>query len=138
MTTAAIAQIVVYVVLLLAITKPMGLFMARLFQGERTFLHPLLRPLERLVYKLCGVREDAEQRWTQYAGSLLSFSVFSFLFAYILQRAQGHLPLNPQTRGIIDRGVLEALPDGAMVVNTDKIKPEEASDMIAAVATRKA
>src|ERR1700687_3727736 len=96
MTTAAIAQIVVYVVLLLAITKPMGLFMARLFQGERTFLHPLLRPLERLVYKLCGVREDAEQRWTQYAGSLLSFSVFSFLFAYILQRAQGHLPLNPQ------------------------------------------
>jgi K+-transporting ATPase ATPase A chain len=99
MTTAAIAQIVVYVVLLLAITKPMGLFMARLFQGERTFLHPLLRPLERLVYKLCGVREDAEQRWTQYAGSLLSFSVFSFLFAYILQRAQGHLPLNPQNFG---------------------------------------
>jgi K+-transporting ATPase ATPase A chain len=84
---------------LVAITKPMGLFMARLFRGDRTFLHPVIRPLESLVYKLCGVREDAEQRWTQYTASLLSFSVFSFLFAYILQRAQGHLPLNPQNFG---------------------------------------
>jgi K+-transporting ATPase ATPase A chain len=99
MTTQGVAEIVVYFAVLVAITKPMGLFMARLFRGDRTFLHPVIRPLESLVYKLCGVREDAEQRWTQYTASLLSFSVFSFLFAYILQRAQGHLPLNPQNFG---------------------------------------
>jgi K+-transporting ATPase ATPase A chain len=99
MITPGVAEIVVYFVVLVAITKPMGVFMARLFQGERTFLHPVMRPLEQLTYKLCGVREDAEQRWTQYTASLLSFSVFSFLFAYVLQRAQGHLPLNPQNFG---------------------------------------
>ena len=99
MTPQGVAEIVVYFAVLVAITKPMGLFMARLFRGDRTFLHPVIRPLESLVYKLCGVREDAEQRWTQYTASLLSFSVFSFLFAYILQRAQGHLPLNPQNFG---------------------------------------
>jgi K+-transporting ATPase ATPase A chain len=97
--TQAAVQLVVYFLLLIALTKPFGLFMAKLFRGERTFLHPVLRPLETLVYKLCGVREDAEQRWTQYAASLLSFSIFSFLFAYILQRAQGHLPFNPQNFG---------------------------------------
>ena len=99
MTAVGIAQIIVYFLLLLAVTKPVGLFMAKLFQGERTFLHPVLRPLEKMIYRLCGVREDAEQRWTQYTASLLSFSVFSFLFAYVIQRAQGHLPLNPQNFG---------------------------------------
>ena len=99
MTTIGIAQIVIYFLLLLAITKPMGLFMARLFQGERTFLHPVLRPLERIIYRVCGVREETEQRWTQYTASLLSFSIFSFLFAYVIQRAQGYLPLNPQNFG---------------------------------------
>ena len=73
--------------------------MSRLFQGERTFLHPVLRPLEVLIYKLCGVREDEEQRWTQYTASLLAFSLFAFLFAYALQRLQGLLPLNPQGFG---------------------------------------
>jgi K+-transporting ATPase ATPase A chain len=73
--------------------------MSRLFQGERTFLHPVLRPIEALVYRLCGVRDGEEQRWTQYAASLLSFSLFAFLFVYALQRLQGHLPLNPQGFG---------------------------------------
>ena len=99
MTGPGLAEILLYVLVLIAITKPIGLFMANLFQGKRTFLHPLIRPLETLTYKLCGVREDAEQRWTQYTASLLSFSIFSFLFAYVLQRAQGHLPLNPQNFG---------------------------------------
>ena len=99
MTSLGVFQIFVYLAVILAVTKPLGLFMSRLFQGERTFLHPALRPLEMLVYKLCGVREDVEQRWTQYTGGLLSFSIFSFLFVYILQRAQGHLPLNPQHFG---------------------------------------
>ena len=99
MTSNGIVQILVFFGLILLVTKPVGLFMARLFQGERTFLHPILRPLEVLVYKLCGVREDQEQPWTQYAASLLSFSLFSFVFVYVFQRLQGHLPLNPQGFG---------------------------------------
>jgi len=99
MTSLGILQILVFFGLILLVTKPVGLFMSRLFQGERTFLHPVLRPIEALVYKLCGVREDEEQRWTQYAASLLSFSLFSFLFVYAFQRLQGYLPLNPQGFG---------------------------------------
>jgi K+-transporting ATPase ATPase A chain len=99
MTGNGILQILVFFGLILLVTKPVGLFMSLLFQGERTFLHPVFRPLEMLIYKLCGVREDEEQRWTQYAASLLSFSIFSFLFVYAFQRLQGHLPLNPQGFG---------------------------------------
>ena len=96
MTGNGILQIVVYFLIILALTKPMGVFMARLFEGRRTFLHPILRPLEVLTYKLIGVRESTEQRWTQYTASLLAFSIFSFLFVYLLQRLQGILPFNPQ------------------------------------------
>jgi K+-transporting ATPase ATPase A chain len=99
MTLIGILQILVYFGLILLVTKPVGLFMSRLFQGDRTVLHPVLRPVETLIYKLCGVREDQEQRWTEYALSLLSFSLFSFLFVYAFQRLQGHLPLNPQGFG---------------------------------------
>src|ERR1700704_1707658 len=99
MTTNGILQIVIYFGLILIVTKPIGLFMSRLFQGQRTLLHPVVRPLEVLVYKLCGVREDDEQRWTQYAASLISFSLSAFVFTYAFQRLQGHLPLNPQGFG---------------------------------------
>ena len=95
MTTNGVLQILVFFGITVLVTKPLGLFMSRLFQGERTFLHPLCRPLEVLVYKLCGVRENDEQRWTQYAASLLSFSLVGFLFTYALMRLQGWLPLNP-------------------------------------------
>jgi K+-transporting ATPase ATPase A chain len=95
MTNNAVVQIVFFFLAILAVAKPMGSYMARVFSGERTFLYPVLRPFERLCYVAAGVREDVEQRWTQYAGSLLSFSFFSFLFAYLLQRLQGMLPLNP-------------------------------------------
>jgi K+-transporting ATPase ATPase A chain len=99
MTANGIFQIAIYFCLILALAKPVGAFMARLFAGERTFLHPILRPIERLCYTLAGVREDVEQRWTQYAGSILSFSFFSFLFVYALQRLQGVLPQNPEGFG---------------------------------------
>src|SRR6202171_2677166 len=99
MTSIGIVQILVFFGLILLATKPIGLYMSRLFQGERTFLHPVIRPLEVLVYRLCGVREGEEQRWTEYAASLFSFSLFSFLFVYAFQRLQGHLPLNPQGFG---------------------------------------
>ena len=68
MTTNGVFQILVFFGLTVLVTKPLGLFMSRLFQGERTFLHPVLRPLEVLVYRLCGVREDDEQRWTHTPG----------------------------------------------------------------------
>lgn len=90
-----VLYIVVYFLILLALTKPLGLYMANVFEGQRTFLHPVLRPVERLTYRLCGIREDAEQRWTQYAASVLAFSLVSFLFVYLLQRLQGFLPFNP-------------------------------------------
>ncbi len=95
MTANGVLQIAVFFVLILAFAKPMGAFMTKVFAGERTFLHPVLRPLEKVCYVLCGVKENVDQRWTQYAGSLLAFSVFSFLILYLLQRLQGALPFNP-------------------------------------------
>ncbi len=113
MTPIGILQIVVYFIVVLAITKPMGAFMARVFQGERTFLHPLMRPLERLIYRLTGVNEDGEQRWTQYAASLIAFSLASFLFVYAIERLQGILPFNPMHFGT------KAAPPGAAPVTPD-------------------
>jgi K+-transporting ATPase ATPase A chain len=95
MTVSGVLYIVVFFLILLALTKPLGLYMARVFEGQRTFLHPLLRPLEKLVYRACRIRETSEQRWTQYAGSVLAFSLVSFLFVYVIQRLQGFLPVNP-------------------------------------------
>jgi K+-transporting ATPase ATPase A chain len=99
MTANGVLQITIYFLIILALTKPMGVFMAALFEGKRTFLHPMLRRVETTIYKLVGVNETTEQRWTQYAAALLAFSIFSFLFVYTLQRLQGVLPLNPQRFG---------------------------------------
>jgi K+-transporting ATPase ATPase A chain len=95
MTALGVGLIVIYFLLILVLTKPIGTFMYRVFEGQRTFLHPIFRPLERLIYWLGGVREDEEQSWLRYAGSMISLSIFSVLFVYVLQRLQGHLPLNP-------------------------------------------
>jgi len=95
--------------------------MARVFEGQRTFMHPALRWLEVLTYKLIGVREEAEQRWTQYTASLLSFSIFGFLIIYLLQRAQAYLPFNPQNTSARPMSVptlLLILPV-SFVTNTD-------------------
>ncbi len=96
MTSIGILQIALFFGLIFVFTKPLGAYMTRVFEGRRTFLHPVLRPLEALTYRLIGVREDAEQRWTMYTASLLSFSIFGFVLVYLLQRAQGFLPFNPQ------------------------------------------
>ena len=98
MTAIGLYQILFFFALILALTKPLGIFMARVFEGERTFLHPVLRPLERLIYRLSGIKEDVEQHWTQYAGALLAFTVAKFVFTYAIQRLQGVLPL--QSAGI--------------------------------------
>src|SRR6202171_614201 len=96
MTSIGILQIAIFFALILFTAKPLGAFMAKLFEGQRTFMHPVLRWMEVLTYKMIGVKEEVEQRWTQYTAALLSFSVFGFLLTYLLQRAQGFLPLNPQ------------------------------------------
>jgi potassium-transporting ATPase potassium-binding subunit len=96
MTSNGIFQIAVFFGLIFVFTKPLGAYMARVFQGQRTFMHPVLRPLETLMYRMIGVREDSEQRWTLYTASLLSFSIFGFVLVYLMQRAQGFLPFNPQ------------------------------------------
>src|ERR1700736_2392681 len=99
MTSLGILQILIFFALIFVCTKPLGAYMARVFEGQRAFMHPMLRWLEVLTYKVSGVSEEVEQRWTQYTASLLSFSIFGFLLVYFLQRAQGFLPFNPQHFG---------------------------------------
>src|SRR6202171_3560035 len=99
MTSNGILQIALFFALILVCVKPLGAFMANVFEGRRTFLHPMLHWLETLTYKAAGVREDVEQRWTQYTASVLAFSIFGFLLVYLLQRAQAYLPFNPQNFG---------------------------------------
>jgi K+-transporting ATPase ATPase A chain len=84
-----------YLVVLLALAKPLGEFFARVFTGERTFLTPALGWLERLTYKASGVDPQREMRWTEYAVAMLLFQLFGLLALYALQRLQGFLPLNP-------------------------------------------
>jgi K+-transporting ATPase ATPase A chain len=96
MTANGWFQVIVFVLVLFAITKPMGTFMARVFSGEKTFLDPILRPIEHLIYRVAGVDEKHEMRWTEYAVAMLLFSGASLLLLYLIQRVQGWLPLNPQ------------------------------------------
>src|SRR5674476_266930 len=90
-----ILQIVVFLVLLGLIAKPLGTYMAHVYRGEHTFLHPVLRPVERFVYRLCGIDETREMGVTGYAVSLIVFNFIVLLFMYVVLRFQGHLPLNP-------------------------------------------
>src|SRR5262245_3973334 len=96
MTINGWLQILFFFALILAVTKPLGIFMTRVFNRERTFLDPALRPIERLIYRLTGVDEGREMRWTEYAGALIAFSAVSMVVLYVMQRLQGILPLNPQ------------------------------------------
>ncbi|HXN64928.1 MAG TPA: potassium-transporting ATPase subunit KdpA [Candidatus Acidoferrales bacterium] len=96
MTANGWFQIGLYVVILLAITKPLGVYMARVFSGERTFFDPIARPVERLLYRVTGVDEKSEMRWTEYAFSMLIFSVVSLVLLYAIERLQYWLPWNPQ------------------------------------------
>ncbi len=113
MTANGLLQISVYFLVLLVLTKPMGAYMARVMEGRRTWLYPVLRPLERLIYGLGGIKEESEQRWTQYAGALLIFSLVSLLLTYLIQRIQGYLPFNPQGFGT------SHAPQGATTMSSD-------------------
>ncbi len=96
MTANGWFQIGLYLLVILAITKPMGVFMARVFSGEKTFLDPMMRPIERLLYRVTGVDEKEEMRWTEYAIAMLLFSCVSMILLYLIQRVQVWLPWNPQ------------------------------------------
>ncbi len=96
MTPNGIVQILLFFGVVLLCTRPMGLYMARVFEGERTLLSPVIRPIEKLFYTLFGVREDEDMRWTTYTFAMLAFSVVGALLTFALLRMQGHLPFNPK------------------------------------------
>src|SRR5450432_2543123 len=96
MTLNGWSQILLFLAAILAVTMPLGRFMTRVFNRERTWLDPVLRPIERLIYRSTGVDETHEMRWTEYAAAMLLFSVVSMLVLYLIQRVQQWLPWNPQ------------------------------------------
>jgi len=98
-------QILFYLIAILLITKPMGVFMSRVFSGEKTFLDFVLRPIERLIYKLAGVDESREMRWTEYTIAMLLFSGVSMTLLYLIERTQKWLPFNPQKLPNVEPGL---------------------------------
>src|ERR1700739_60907 len=92
-------QIFLYFVALLLITKPMGVYLYRVFERKGTFLDFALRPIEKLVYRVCGVDENKEMRWLEYGTGMLVFSAASLLVLYLFERMQLWLPWNPQRLG---------------------------------------
>ncbi len=101
MTINGWLQIVFFLGLVFLVTKPLGVFMTRVFNREKTLMDPMLRPVERLLYRLTGVDEDHEMRWTEYAISMLLFSAVSMIVLYAMERLQGYLPFNPQKFGAV-------------------------------------
>lgn len=101
MTANGWLQIAIFLGVILLLTKPAGAFMARVFSGGKTFLDPALRPIERGLYRLTGVDEKREMRWTEYAIAMLLFSAVSLLVLYLIQRVQPWLPWNPQKLGAV-------------------------------------
>ena len=101
MTLNGWLQIFFFLLAVFAVTRPLGAYMARVFSGQYTWLDLVARPLERLIYRLSGVDETRGMRWTEYAISILLFSVVSMLVLYVMQRVQGLLPFNPQGFGAV-------------------------------------
>lgn len=95
-------QFALYFIVLLLLVKPLGRYMAKVYQGEHTFLDPIFRPVERFLYRLAGVDPAVEMDWKTYALTVLIFSVIGVFFLYLLQRVQNVLPLNPQAQGPVD------------------------------------
>ncbi|HMD76254.1 MAG TPA: potassium-transporting ATPase subunit KdpA [Terracidiphilus sp.] len=89
-------QFAIYSLILLATVRPVGIYLARVFEGERTWLDPVLRPIERLIYRLCGVNADKEMNWREYAYAMLGFAAVTLLATYAIERLQALLPFNPQ------------------------------------------
>jgi len=119
MTINGWLQILLFLALIFVVTKPLGVFMARVFSRERTFLDPILRPIERLLYRVTGVDENQEMGWTEYAVTMLLFSLASMLLLYLLQRVQGVLPFNPQRLGAVNPAALAFNTAASFTTNTN-------------------
>src|SRR5512141_1187902 len=98
-------QIALYCVVIVLLVKPFGGYMTRVFAGERTFLSPVLGPLERVFYRLSGVDERSDQNWLTYAVSMLLFSLVGFASLYALMRFQAVLPFNPAGQSAVEEGL---------------------------------
>lgn len=105
MTLNGWIQILLYCVIVLLLVKPLGGYMYRVFRGDRTFLSPILGPVERVLYRVAGTSENEEQHWTAYAAGIIFFSLVSFLAVYFLQRLQGVLPYNPAGMPAVEQGL---------------------------------
>src|ERR1700722_1808368 len=105
MTFIGSTQIILYCAIIIAITPVLGSYMTRVFNGERTFLSPILRPVESAIYKIAGVDEQREQSWLIYTIGMLLFHVGGFLVLYILIRTQALLPFNPAGQSAVEEGL---------------------------------
>jgi potassium-transporting ATPase potassium-binding subunit len=105
MTSNGWIQIALFSVIIIALTRPLGGYMTRVFNGERTFLHPVLHPIERAIYWCCGVDEQQEQHWLTYAVAMLLFSLVGVITLYGLQRLQGYLPFNPAGQSAVEQSL---------------------------------
>ena len=101
MTGQGLLQLVLYVGVLVLLVKPLGGFMASVYEGKRTFLSPVLGPVERVIYRVAGIDPNADSDWKRYALAVLLFNFIGFIVVYLLQRLQGVLPLNPQDFGAV-------------------------------------
>src|SRR5438270_10611601 len=119
MTANGWFQIFLFFALVLLVTKPVGIFMTRVFNRERTIMDPVLRPIERLLYRVTGVDEDHEMRWTEYAISMLLFSLVSMIVLYLMERLQGYLPFNPQKLGAVSPSHLAFNTAASFTTNTN-------------------
>lgn len=96
MNMQGVMQIVIFMIVLAALAKPLGSYMAKVYLGERTLLSPMLGPIERAIYRSCGIDASIESSWKRYAAGVLLVNFIGFIVVYALQRLQGVLPLNPQ------------------------------------------
>jgi potassium-transporting ATPase potassium-binding subunit len=98
-------QILFFILVILVLTRPIGIFLTRVFNGEKTLLDPVLRPIEKLIYRLTGVDDKLDMRWTEYATAMLLFSGVSMALLYFIERTQKWLPLNPQKFANVEPGL---------------------------------
>jgi K+-transporting ATPase ATPase A chain len=119
MTANGWFQILFFLALIFLVTKPMGVYMARVFSRERTFMDLVLRPIEKLLYRVTTVDETHEMRWTEYAISMLLFSLVSMVVLYLIERLQGYLPFNPQKLGAVSPAHLAFNTAASFTTNTN-------------------
>src|SRR6201982_3274990 len=119
MTANGWLQILLFLVLVFLVTKPIGIFLTRVFNREKTFMDPVLFPIERLLYRVTGVDEEHEMRWTEYAIAMLLFSLVSMIVLYLMQRLQAYLPFNPQKFGAVSPAHLAFNTAASFTTNTN-------------------